>query len=211
MDQRDPARFGHMMARQYTLQDGLAGMLIEDIYQDRRGLLWIATADGGVSRFDGEAFENFGPTDGLPDFAVMTIAEDADGRLWFGTLGGAGRLRRPAIPDVHHRARAAVQRDPGPAAAGRWLHAPPHGRRHRSVRRGDVRGQHDSRRGSAPGPRARHGHRLDGHDLAGHASPGGHQPGRPLPESGLCQRRCLQLGLEGGLVKRCVNEIRRPS
>ena len=76
------------MARQYTLKDGLAGMLIEDIYQDRRGLLWIATADGGVSRFDGEAFENFRPSDGLPDFAVMTIAEDADGRLWFGTLGG---------------------------------------------------------------------------------------------------------------------------
>ena len=78
----------HTRARQYTLKDGLAGMLIEDIYQDRRGLLWIATADGGVSRFDGEAFENFRPSDGLPDFAVMTIAEDADGRLWFGTLGG---------------------------------------------------------------------------------------------------------------------------
>lgn len=77
-----------MAARQYTLKDGLAGMLIEDIYQDRRGLLWVATADGGVSRFDGEAFENFRPSDGLPDFPVMTIAEDAGGQLWFGTLGG---------------------------------------------------------------------------------------------------------------------------
>ena len=88
MDQHEPASLDHMKARQYTMQDGLAGMLIEDIYQDRRGLLWIATADGGVSRFDGEAFENFRPSDGLPDFAVMTIAEGADGRLWFGTLGG---------------------------------------------------------------------------------------------------------------------------
>ena len=88
MAQHEPASFGHMRARQYTLKDGLAGMLIEDICQDRRGLLWIATADGGVSRFDGAAFENFRPADGLPDFAVMTIAEDADGRLWFGTLGG---------------------------------------------------------------------------------------------------------------------------
>ena len=88
MGQHEPASFDHMMARQYTLQDGLAGMLIEDIYQDRRGLLWIATADGGVSRFDGETFENFRASDGLPDFAVMTIAEHGDGRLWFGTLGG---------------------------------------------------------------------------------------------------------------------------
>ena len=79
---------GHTVARQYTLKDGLAGMLIEDIYQDRRGLIWIATADGGVSRFDGETFENFGLSDGLPHLTVMTIAEDADGRLWFGTLGG---------------------------------------------------------------------------------------------------------------------------
>ena len=78
----------HTRARQYTLKDGLAGMLIEDIYQDRRGLLWIATADGGVSRFDGETFENFRSSDGLPDFAVIAIAEDADGRLWFGTFGG---------------------------------------------------------------------------------------------------------------------------
>ena len=41
-------------------------MRIEDIHQDRRGLLWIATADGGVSRFDGEAFESFRLLDGCP-------------------------------------------------------------------------------------------------------------------------------------------------
>ncbi len=29
MDQHEPAFFGHMKARQYTLKDGLAGMLIE--------------------------------------------------------------------------------------------------------------------------------------------------------------------------------------
>ena len=82
------APFDHSGARQYTLDDGLAGMRIEDIHQDRRGLLWIATADGGVSRFDGESFENFRLPEGLPHLTVMTIAEDEDGRLWFGTLGG---------------------------------------------------------------------------------------------------------------------------
>ena len=82
------ALFDQTVARQYTLEDGLAGMLVEDIHQDRRGLLWVATADGGVSRFDGETFENFGLSDGLPHLTVMKIAEDADGCLWFGTLGG---------------------------------------------------------------------------------------------------------------------------
>ena len=84
--QRSP--FDRILGHQYTVFDGLAGMQVEDIYQDQRGLLWIATADGGVSRFDGAHFDTFGLSDGLPSLTAMTIAEDADGRLLFGTLGG---------------------------------------------------------------------------------------------------------------------------
>ena len=80
--------FDHVLGHRYTVDDGLAGMQVEAIYQDRRGLLWIATADGGVSRFDGTHFETFGLAEGLPHLTVMAIAEDADGRLLFGTLGG---------------------------------------------------------------------------------------------------------------------------
>ena len=80
--------FDHILGREYTVFDGLAGMHVEDIYQDRRGLLWVATADGGVSRFDGARFQTFGPSNGLPHLNAMTIAEDEDGRLLFGTLGG---------------------------------------------------------------------------------------------------------------------------
>ena len=80
--------FDHVLGHRYTIADGLAGMQVEAIYQDRRGLLWVATADGGVSRFDGTRFETFGLAEGLPHLTVMTIAEDADGRLLFGTLGG---------------------------------------------------------------------------------------------------------------------------
>ena len=84
--QRKP--FDHILGHQYTVFDGLAGMQVEDIYQDQRGLLWIATADGGVSRFDGAHFDTFGLSDRLPSLTVMSIAEDQDGRLLFGTLGG---------------------------------------------------------------------------------------------------------------------------
>ena len=80
--------FDHVLGHRYTVADGLAGMQVEAIYQDRRGLLWIATADGGVSRFDGTHFDTFGLAEGLPHLTVMAIAEDADGRLLFGTLGG---------------------------------------------------------------------------------------------------------------------------
>ena len=80
--------FDHVLGHRYTISDGLAGMHVEDIYQDRQGLLWIATADGGVSRFDGEHFDTFGLGEGLPHLTVMAVTEDPDGRLLFGTLGG---------------------------------------------------------------------------------------------------------------------------
>ena len=80
--------FEHMLSSQYTVFDGLAGMHVEDIYQDRQGFLWIATADGGVSRFDSARFDTFGFEDGLPNLTVMAIAEEEDGRLLFGTFGG---------------------------------------------------------------------------------------------------------------------------
>ena len=34
--------FDHILEQHYTVFDGLAGMHVEDIYQDRPGLLWIA-------------------------------------------------------------------------------------------------------------------------------------------------------------------------
>ena len=80
--------FGHILGQQYTVFDGLAGMYVEAFYQDRHGLLWIGTTDGGVSRFDGAHFDTFGLSDGLPHLSVTTIVEDADGRLLFGTFGG---------------------------------------------------------------------------------------------------------------------------
>ncbi len=80
--------FGHILGEQYTVFDGLAGMYVEDIYQDRHGLLWVGTTDGGVSRFDGAHFDTFGLSDGLPHLTVTAIDEDADGRLLFGTFGG---------------------------------------------------------------------------------------------------------------------------
>ncbi|MXY34599.1 MAG: hypothetical protein F4Y60_11040, partial [Boseongicola sp. SB0664_bin_43] len=80
--------FDHVLSSQYTVFDGLAGMHVEDLYQDREGFLWIATADGGVSRFDSARFDNFGLKDGLPNLTVMAIAEEENGRLLFGTFGG---------------------------------------------------------------------------------------------------------------------------
>lgn len=71
----------------YTVLDGLAGMRVEDLLQDDEGFIWVATADGGVSRFDGRHFDNLTESDGLPYPTVMAIAQCRPGELVFGTMG----------------------------------------------------------------------------------------------------------------------------
>ncbi len=75
----------------YTIEDGLAQSQPLRIFQSSTGYLWIGTNGGGISRFDGLTFTNFGPRDGLPSEIVYAIDEAPDGTLWFGTETGVGR------------------------------------------------------------------------------------------------------------------------
>ena len=174
--------FDHILGREYTSFDGLGGMHVEDIYQDRRGLLWIATADGGVSCFDGARFETFGPSNGLPHLHATTIAEEEDGRLLFGTLGGGlaafdgqgfqvytteNGLPSNDVLSLHPRADGSVQVLTGNGIA-RFVE-------------GKVPGADDGAGRPARRCGVRHGHRRGGHDLAGVAGAGGSSIWRGSP------------------------------
>ncbi|MDE2697566.1 MAG: sigma 54-interacting transcriptional regulator [Gemmatimonadota bacterium] len=74
--------------RTYSIADGLAGMRIEHIAEDREGCIWFATWDNGVSRFDGNEFQNFTKQDGLIDDRTYFVTQDSQNRLWFGTANG---------------------------------------------------------------------------------------------------------------------------
>ena len=65
----------------YTTRDGLPSNEIEEIMQDSRGFVWIAT-DKGLSRFDGYTFKNFS---GFSDNHIRCLAEDSSGILWLQT------------------------------------------------------------------------------------------------------------------------------
>ena len=73
----------------YTIKEGLPSNEVFDIYQDRKGFIWIGT-DKGVSRFDGSEFEYLTTADGLADNVVLTINQDRKGKIWF--LSYNGRL-----------------------------------------------------------------------------------------------------------------------
>ncbi|HHG85030.1 MAG TPA: hybrid sensor histidine kinase/response regulator, partial [Bacteroidetes bacterium] len=68
----------------YNVEEGLAQSQVFDICQDHNGYLWIATKDGGVSRFDGTNFKTFNAYDGLFDNETRAILEDDQHRLWIG-------------------------------------------------------------------------------------------------------------------------------
>lgn len=65
----------------------MPGTYIYTSYQDSRGFLWVCTT-GGLSRFDGKHFVNYGLIDGLPTNRVTNIQEDTTGNLWIGTRNG---------------------------------------------------------------------------------------------------------------------------
>jgi serine phosphatase RsbU (regulator of sigma subunit)/sugar lactone lactonase YvrE len=69
--------------QQYGSEDGLAGTRVNEICQDAKGHLWIAT-DNGVSRFDGKKFVNFMRKDGLSENNSTCILRDSKGRIWVG-------------------------------------------------------------------------------------------------------------------------------
>jgi len=81
-----------LITRTFSTADGLAGNTrIGSIIQDSRGFIWIATLLG-VSRFDGQQFQNFTTRDGLGFPMVNHVIETRNKEIWVAT-NGAGVAR----------------------------------------------------------------------------------------------------------------------
>lgn len=78
-------------ARLYTSESGLTNSQINDIYQDSKGFIWIAT-ENGLSRFDGMNFSTFrfdrNRENSISSNLVLTTFEDSKGTMWIGTSAG---------------------------------------------------------------------------------------------------------------------------
>jgi len=98
----------------FTTDDGLAGVQVTGILEDRNGHIWIST-DGGVSRYDGRTFATYTTKDGLPSNGCWSIFGARDGTIWVGTAAGPCRfdghaftpfalpMGEAAVPDVPER------------------------------------------------------------------------------------------------------------
>ncbi len=86
--------------RQTANPAGLRSNFIEAAIRDRRGQLWLAYGDAGLSSFDPQTgkfrhypYDTGNATDKLNDQDLTSLYEDAAGILWIGTsTGGLNRL-----------------------------------------------------------------------------------------------------------------------
>lgn len=69
--------------RLYSAADGLTDGFIRALYEDRSGMLWVAT-DNGLFRKNGERLERMDNRPAMPSNAFHAVLEDRRGRIWAG-------------------------------------------------------------------------------------------------------------------------------
>lgn len=76
----------------FTTNMGLPSSMVNKVFQDKRGIIWIAT-DDGLTSYNGAKFttykQNRDKEFSLVSNYVKTIADDSKGNLYVGTLTGA--------------------------------------------------------------------------------------------------------------------------
>jgi signal transduction histidine kinase/ligand-binding sensor domain-containing protein len=73
---------------------GLGRDIVNALYTDSRGNVWLGTAGGGLNSVAAEsgAWRRFTSADGLPGDNIASILEDAQGNLWLGTNQGLSKF-----------------------------------------------------------------------------------------------------------------------
>ena len=83
--------------RFYSSDEELSNSLINTIYQDRRGFIWVATQDG-LNCLDGSSFTIYRHQQDNPasikDNYVRALFEDSSGSFWVGCINGLQRFDR---------------------------------------------------------------------------------------------------------------------
>lgn len=81
----DPSFVENYVSRVWTTEDGLPGMTVNDVIQDKRGYIYAATYDG-LARFDGVEFTIFSRaySDRFDFASAHALLLDSRGNIWVG-------------------------------------------------------------------------------------------------------------------------------
>src|SRR5690606_30089809 len=70
--------------RNWTIAHGLPQSKVNDMLQDHRKQIWVATR-GGISRFDGTSFHTYNRQQGLSSNNTTCLFQDSRKRIWVGS------------------------------------------------------------------------------------------------------------------------------
>ena len=76
----------------YGVKDGFKLKLVNELIEDKNGIIWISTSNDGIVRFDGQQFIYFTMEDGLPSNSIFRMKEDNIGNIWACTTNGIARI-----------------------------------------------------------------------------------------------------------------------
>lgn len=80
-----------------TLENILPGapsnIWVRSAMEDSRHILWIATADAGLFRIEGDSVVRYSTKDGLPSDHLQCVAEAKNGDIWACATNGIARIR----------------------------------------------------------------------------------------------------------------------
>ncbi|MCJ7586859.1 MAG: diguanylate cyclase, partial [Candidatus Aminicenantes bacterium] len=127
------SRFDGRIFYNFSARDGLVSNVVNSLFLDRSGAVWLATPDG-LSRIMGKTVSNFSIRDGLANNTIWSLAEDAQGRLWVGGEAGVNvydgrKFEKPAgFEPLEKTVVKVIFRDRegrlwfGSAGAGAWCY-----------------------------------------------------------------------------------------
>lgn len=72
----------------FTQKDGLAGTWVSSITEDRQGNIWIASPQGGITRYYQGKFTKYSSAQGLSIDEIYSIVCDDENNIWMGTPRG---------------------------------------------------------------------------------------------------------------------------
>ncbi len=89
------SNYGQYRLKHYNVNDGLSQNTVNDVLQDSKGFLWLATQEG-LNRFDGYQFEHFDQlnnnSESIIDQFIWGLKEDHLGNIWCCSREGVSRI-----------------------------------------------------------------------------------------------------------------------
>ncbi len=74
-------------------KNSIASNTVGHVYEDKNGILWIATTSGiSALNLKTDAIKNYTTEEGLPSNNILGILQDDTGNLWISTSKGLSRF-----------------------------------------------------------------------------------------------------------------------